>query len=263
MRVRDAAGTAGLAALRAGLDSALVALDFDGTLAPIVPDPTTSRLAPGGLAVLRSLAARAGRLAIVTGRPAAAVVELGELDLVPGILVEGQYGAESWQGGRLRSREPEPGLATIRAALPGILADADPGVWVEEKGIALGIHTRRAANPAAALAAIRDRLVALAESGGMEGYVGRDVVEIRPRHFSKGDVVRALAGRYSPSAVLFAGDDVGDLSAFDAVQSLRAQGIPGVTVCSASSEAPEVAERADVVLDGPAAVVEFLAGLGA
>src|SRR5262249_58204170 len=45
-------------ALRAGLADALVAVDFDGTLAPIVPDPADSRPAPRAVAALRTTAAR-------------------------------------------------------------------------------------------------------------------------------------------------------------------------------------------------------------
>ncbi|HEY9473946.1 MAG TPA: hypothetical protein VIS06_08855, partial [Mycobacteriales bacterium] len=60
---RTPAGRAGLAALLNRFDRALVALDFDGTLAPIVADPTTSRIAPGGLDVLRRLAGVVGRIA--------------------------------------------------------------------------------------------------------------------------------------------------------------------------------------------------------
>jgi trehalose 6-phosphate phosphatase len=62
--------------------------------------------------------------------------------------------------------------------------------------------------------------------------------------------------------VLFAGDDLGDLPAYDAVDELRAQGVHGVLVCSGSEEGPEeLRSRADVVVDGPAGVVELLRSL--
>ena len=54
---------------------------------------------------------------------------------------------------------------------------------------------------------------------------------------------------------LFAGDDLGDLAAFDAVD---ASGLPGVTVGSASVEVTALTDRADVVVDGPAGVVSLL-----
>jgi trehalose 6-phosphate phosphatase len=47
------------------------------------------------------------------------------------------------------------------------------------------------------------------------------------------------------------------------VAELRAQGIPGLSVASASAEAAAVAEAADVAVDGPAGVVALLSRLAA
>ena len=60
---------------------------------------------------------------------------------------------------------------------------------------------------------------------------------------------------------LFGGDDLGDVEAFEAVRSLRADGLPGLVVCSASHEQPDLVRLADVVVDGPAGVVDLLGGL--
>jgi len=87
------------------------------------------------------------------------------------------------------------------------------------------------------------------------------VVELRPPGFDKGGVLRRLAAAARPSAVLFVGDDLGDIPAFAAVEALRAAGTPGLTVASASPEAAAVADRADVAVDGPAGVVELLVTL--
>ena len=61
-----------------------------------------------------------------------------------------------------------------------------------------------------------------------------------------------------PSAVVFIGDDLGDLPAFAAVEALRGEGLPGLLVCSGSTEVTEVAERADLVVDGPEGVAALL-----
>jgi trehalose 6-phosphate phosphatase len=58
--------------------------------------------------------------------------------------------------------------------------------------------------------------------------------------------------------VLYAGDDLGDLPAYTAVDKLRADGTPGLLVCSGSDEVTELRERADVVADGPEGVVALL-----
>jgi trehalose 6-phosphate phosphatase len=61
--------------------------------------------------------------------------------------------------------------------------------------------------------------------------------------------------------VAFAGDDLGDLAAFDEVERLRARGVPGLLVCSGSQEEQALAARADLVVDGPAGVVAFISHL--
>ena len=57
--------------------------------------------------------------------------------------------------------------------------------------------------------------------------------------------------------------DLGDLAAFAAVRELRAEGIPGCTVASASPEAQAVAEAADLVVDGPPGIVALLTAIAA
>lgn len=265
---RTGAGRAGLAALLADPGRSLVALDFDGTLSPIVSDPTTSRLAPGGLEALRLLTGVVGRVAILTGRPAATVVELGGLDGVRRLIVAGLYGAEHWYEGRLDAPEPPAGIAAVREELPRLLAGvptggagADPGVRIEDKRLALVVHTRRAADPDGALAVLATPVAELARRHGLQVSPGRYVLEIRAGGEDKGRTLTRLVAEHAPGAVMFAGDDLGDLPAFDAVEALREEGVPGLTVCSGSSEAPGVAIRADLVVDGPPGVVALLTAL--
>ncbi len=61
--------------------------------------------------------------------------------------------------------------------------------------------------------------------------------------------------------MLYAGDDLGDLAAFTAVDKLRGSGTAGVLVCSGSEEVTELRERADLVVDGPSGVVGLLRAL--
>ena len=69
-----ASGRACLAAMSADPGHALVATDYDGTLAPIVDDPAAAVPAPGAVAALAMLAGRAGTVAVITGRAAADVI---------------------------------------------------------------------------------------------------------------------------------------------------------------------------------------------
>ena len=258
------AGATGLAALRADPRRAVIALDYDGTLAPIVTDPTAALPAPGAVAALRALAPQVGTLALVTGRPADVVVALAGLQHVPGLQVLGQYGAQRWSAGTLTGAAPLAGVAKALAALSGLLGPE--GAALEDKGLSLVVHTRTARDPYGALARLEAPVRTVAEQFGLEVHPGRLVLELRPPGFDKGGALRSLcvtgpAGEScgAPSAVLFAGDDVGDLPAYDTVERLRAAGVPGLLVCSGSDEGPAALRaRADVVVDGPPGVVALL-----
>ncbi|MBX6390994.1 MAG: trehalose-phosphatase [Frankia sp.] len=265
---RTQAGGTGLAALITAPAQALIALDYDGTLAPIVPRPTDAVPAPGAVAAMRTLAARVGTMAIVTGRPVDAVLALGGFAGDPelaNLTILGQYGLQRWEAatGQTVSPPPLPGIAAVRAHLPEVLRDAPPGVTIEDKEQALVVHVRRAADPDATLAALTPALVRLAEENGLAAAPGKRVLELRPPDHDKGRALRELVVARSPRAVLVAGDDLGDLPAFELVDELRASGeIAGLTVCSDGPEAPaELRERADLVVDGPAGIVSLLRAL--
>jgi trehalose 6-phosphate phosphatase len=248
----------------AGPARALIATDYDGTLAPIVDDPAAAVPAPGAAAALARLAAQVGTVAVITGRAAADAVSLGGLADVPGLIVLGHYGAQRWQAGVLSAPPVPAGVQAVRAALPGLLAElsAPAGTAVEDKGTAIAVHTRRTADPGGTLDLLREPLGRLAESAGLTVEPGRLVLELRPPGMDKGAALRALAEERSAGSVLFCGDDLGDLAAFSALRDLRAEGIPGCAVASQSAESPTVAEAADLVVDGPAGIVRFLSALG-
>jgi len=255
-------GRAGLAAMLGDPGRALIALDFDGTLAPIVADPTQARALPAAIAALRSLAPLVGTVAVITGRPADVAVAYGPLDQVPGIVVLGSYGRQRWFAGEMTSPPAPPGLAVARERLPAVLAAAAPeGTWVEDKADALAVHTRRAADPAAALAAIQAPLLRLAADTGLRAEPGRLVIELRPPGADKGLALEELTRERSRSAVMFCGDDMGDRPAFVALRRLRAAGQPAVAVCSGSTEVAGLAAEADLVVDGPEGVAGLLAAL--
>lgn len=250
-------------ALRAELPRTLIALDFDGTLAPIVADPAASRPEPGVIEALAVLARAGAQVAVITGRDARTAAELGGFDAVPGVVIEGLYGAESWQAGELTAPAEPAEIGQLRARLPEVLAAgcADPEVWIEDKRLSLVVHTRRAADPAAAIEALRDPVAALATGLGLEVHDGRNVLEIRLPGYDKGAVLRRLVSRFSPSSVVFAGDDLGDLPAFAVVRELRQAGLQAWGVAASSAEVAGLDEAADLHVDGPAGVLELLTAL--
>ncbi|WP_159769309.1 trehalose-phosphatase [Streptomyces sp. HM190] len=260
------AGRDALDAILADPGRTVVALDFDGTLAPIVPDPEQARAHPDAVTALAALAPRVLSVAVVTGRPADVAVRHGGFAGVPGLehlTVLGHYGAERWDAATdtVTAPPPHPGVAAVRAELPAVLerAGAGEGTWIEEKGRAVAVHTRRAADPQATFEALRAPLTDLATRHGLIVEPGRMVLELRPPGMDKGVALRRHVVDSAATAVLYAGDDLGDLPAFAAVEKLRGEGVPGLLVCSGSTEVTELSERADLVVDGPEGVVRLLA----
>ncbi|MEU0674963.1 trehalose-phosphatase [Streptomyces sp. NPDC006172] len=261
-------GREALQAILARPGATLVALDFDGTLAPIVENPDDARAHPDAVPALAALAPKIASIAVVTGRPPAVAVRNGGFSGVPGLdrlVVLGHYGAERWDArtDTVSAPDPHPGVAAARTELPHVLeaAGAWQGTWVEEKGRAVAVHTRRAEDPQAAFEALRGPLADLAARHGLIVEPGRMVLELRPPGVDKGVALTEYVREIGAECVLYAGDDLGDLPAFAAVDELRSHGVPGLLVASGSAEVTELSERADLVVDGPAGVVRLLRAL--
>ena len=261
-------------AVAAQASQAVVCLDFDGVLAPIVDDPAQAHIHPDAADVLVALAERVRALAVVTGRPAAQAVQLGDLEAVGrrlgetgrDLLVLGQYGNERWDAGTRELVTPDPpaGLADLVAELPEVLAEAGlADAHVEHKSLAVAVHTRRLPDPQGALERLIPLLDARARDRGLVLEPGRMVVEVRGSGMTKGDAVRTLHRELHPAAMVFVGDDLGDVEAFEAVAALRDDGLTGLLVCSGSQEQQALVELADVVVDGPDGVMALLRRLAA
>jgi trehalose 6-phosphate phosphatase len=250
----------------------VVALDFDGTLSPIVEDPASAVIHPDAPAALGGLAAQVRAVVVITGRPARQVVELGHLEALADSLsaeahlaVMGHYGQERWDSNTRAFTSPEPPeeLHAFREELPQLLRDQDAGdALVEEKGLAVAVHTRQLPDAKAAFARLEEALREAADRHGLQLEPGRLVLEVRSgADMHKGIALREAMEKYEGAGVLFVGDDLGDLEAFQAVADLREQGVPTLLVCSSSDEQEALARLADVVVDGPAGVVDLLVGL--
>ena len=191
------------------------------------------------------------------------MLRLSGLTGVPGLSVDGLYGAERWQDGHLQTLPDQPALTAARAELPALMA-AEPaadGVWVEDKRLSLVLHARVAADPVRALGAVGPSVVALAGRLGLEIHPGRDVLELRLPGYDKGGVLRRLVDEVRPSAVVYAGDDLGDLPAFAAVSGLRRAGLDAWSIAAGDPPLPEIVAAADLAVSGPAGLVELLGAI--
>jgi trehalose 6-phosphate phosphatase len=231
-------------------------LDFDGTLAPIVADPTTSQMGEGLAPVITELAARLGLVALLSGRPAAFLADRAPL---PGVRLLGLYGLEEWTGTR---SEPRPETAAwqeavdrARERLVTELVDLD-GVLLEDKGLSVALHYRNAPDRERVGAAVARVAAAVAAETGLAREPGKLVEELRPPvEWDKGASVRALYAQLGLQAVAYVGDDLGDLAAFAAVRELG--GIV-VAVDQGPETPPAVLDGADEVVAGTPGVREWL-----
>ena len=270
-------GSSDLAAVRAAVRSdpasVFLALDFDGTLAPLVADPASAQLLPGMATVLSALGSAGARVALVTGRAPEAVLDLSGLRGRPGLgdlQIAGLYGLQilDMASGEVETTVDDATLAQVQAvreALPGLLTDAPEGVQIEDKDIALVVHTRPAEHPQQALDDLAPAVSALAAEHGLEFEPGRFAAEIRPGGSDKGRaLLRLVEGGAGGAirAVLYAGDDTGDLSALRAVPALRARGLAAVAIAVAQPGTdPAVLDAADVVVAGPPGMLDLLRSL--
>jgi trehalose 6-phosphate phosphatase len=253
-----------LTALSASPATSGLFLDFDGTLSEIVEVPSDARPVEGVGELLRGLALTYRLVAAVSGRTAA---ELREW-LAPDIEIWGLYGAERVRDGRIELSDRAKPFAELMARVRSeaqrrVDSLAVRGVIVEDKGAIVTLHWRAAADPQAAEEAIRQVVSELSSRYEVTPAEGKASCELRPPvEFSKGHVVLDRARALRLRAALFAGDDHGDLPGFDALDELEAEGMTTVRVGVRSDEAPpELLDRADVVVEGPAGVVNLLSAL--
>lgn len=257
----------GLDLIAADPRGTVLALDFDGTLAPIVDDPAHAHADEIAISALARAAPKVGTVAIITGRPVRQALRLGAFERyndLENLVIYGQYGAEKWSAhtGQVESLPPAATLASVRDQLPAWLAEHDAnGAYVEDKGLAVAVHTR-GLEPG-----VLDRLIAPLERLAAENRLrferGRQVLELRTPGIDKGNALHAVVESAGARTVIFAGDDLGDLPAFDAVDELRAQGLQGLLICSASQEQDALIARSDLVLDGTDGVAQWLCALAA
>jgi trehalose 6-phosphate phosphatase len=246
--------------------AAAVLTDIDGTLAPIAQDPQQVAVPASAQAALAELSGRYAVVGCISGRRA---IEARELVGVEGIAYAGNHGLELLLPG-----DEEPRLDPVLRDSEDVAAkfldglDSDglttAGLRAEDKGPIQALHWRGADDERAAEGRARE-IAAEAGREGLESRWGRKVLELRPTGGGgKEAAVGAILAEDGISGAIYGGDDRTDLDAFRRLRELRDQGRLQTAVCIgvASSEAPaELAEQADLTVDGPAGWLTVLRAL--
>ena len=190
----------------------LVATDYDGTLAPIVPNPADAKPDRETMVALRTLASLPQtHVAIISGR---ALSELAALSEAPDeIHLVGSHGSE-FDADFTRSLTPEQGAlrARVLEELEKI-ARTGEGFLVERKPASVAFHFRNVEEEDARRA-LKEIGAGPASLAGVHIKDGKKVLELCVVETNKGRALETLRQRVGASAVLFLGDDVTDEDAF-------------------------------------------------
>ena len=233
----------------------LVALDVDGTLAPIVRDPDSAAIPDSTMATLKALAvAPSVELALVTGRD---LRSLQQIEQLPGIWRAVEHGGvvlapgETGDDRRLTPAQREA-LDAFRTWVEVHAADA----FVEYKPQAVAVHVRALAalDPDRAARLLQDA-DALAQHLGLHVRRGTALREAEAVPNDKGRALHTIMQRCGARSVFFAGDDVTDFPAID----LAAE--RGVGVFVRSDEQRGLPSRAATVLESVGELSALLEGL--
>ncbi len=237
--------------------------DVDGTIAEIVPTPAEARVSPVCRESLKTLAGRLAVVAAVSGRPAAEVRRMVDIDEMVYI---GNHGYDRWAGGEV---ELVPGVEDYPARIRKVLEEFDKlvtieGIIVENKGPTASIHYRRCRDHEAALQAVLSAVESPAIDAGLRVSPGRLVVELKPLlEVSKGTAVGSLIEKYRLSGAICLGDDLTDVDIFVA---LHRKELPfkGLAIGVIGKETPpQVLKEADFSLNGVSDVERFLKRIAA
>ncbi len=230
----------------------LVALDFDGTLAPISDDPWSPRALPGSQLAIEVLSRRTDtEVAVISGRALAALDRV--VDFPEGVRLVGSHGGEM-QGiepARLDSAEEEL-LEEIRGVLKAIAIEFS-GAEVEIKPAGTALHTRMLRSPEATEAARKSALARVGELDPQQRVThryGKEILEFTLRPADKGGAIQVLRARSRADSVLFIGDDVTDEDGF----AVLTEGDLGVKVGPGETSA-------EFRIEDPSEVEELLSAL--
>ncbi len=203
-----------------GSDGLVLGVDFDGTLAPIVDDPTESTITGRARELLEKLTAHPRVLvAVVSGRELDDLVDRVGIE---GPVYAGNHGLEIRVGDEtLVHPEAARQQATIERLVEELRSRLEdvPGSHVEDKDLSATVHFRQGSEAAEDVVSTVESLAEGAEAD-VRVSSGKEIRELRPGvEWDKGTAMQLLIDR-APDGYqsLYVGDDTTDEDAFRAVQ---------------------------------------------
>lgn len=245
----------------------LVALDFDGVIAPLRDDPAQSTPVPESAAAVESLAALPDTaVGYISGRNVAALKDLSRAP--ERVLFVGSHGVEQDFSGLTAgtpagvpaggpaggpagtsadavdpddpfrySAAPDDGERALLARLDAEferIAAATPAAGhgelrIERKPLGATFHTRGCSPERAEFFTAELRRFA-ADHPELRSLDGHDMVEFGVRMHTKGDGLDTMIERTEATAALYIGDDTTDEDAFAHLAARQESGFPGLSI---------------------------------
>lgn len=240
--------------------------DIDGTISQVARVPSEAFVSDSPRTSLRAIGSVISIVGAITGRGAADAAGMLGLD---GTVVIGNHGYERLQGGERLIHPSAIGsrasVATCTNLLDGIV-EATPrlaNVVIENKDLSASVHYRLLEDQGRTVELLRQLVGSISEFHELDVTEGKFVYEIRPRALvNKGTAIHDIATELELSGVVYLGDDVTDVDAFRALQTLRSPEVETLSVGIVSAETHAIVrDSADVLIEGVDGCLALLAGV--
>lgn len=231
--------------------------DIDGTICEIAPTPAEATIKPEMKSILRKLNKKYKVLVAVTGRD---IKNAEKLLKIKDLAYVGNHGLEIMENNKIKIR-PEvkkylPQIRKISKELETFFQN-EQGILIENKKTSCAVHYRTSKKPKNA----RQKILAQLKNLPLKIREGKKVVEILPPlEFSKGSIVKEIVHKYVLKNILYLGDDITDIDAFEALKELKIK--KGINTFSIGVISDEISlnfiKKADFLLEGVNEVLTFL-----
>jgi len=238
-----------------------IVTDIDGTISEIAPTPDEALVSPTMREKLAKLNDKFKLVAVVSGR---SVLNARDMVGVKGLLYVGNHGLEYLKDGE---KVMVPGVESFLNQMKALGIELEKGdltkisgLKLEDKGICLSVHYRECEDPETVRQKILETFQKSIYSKNLEVSEGRKIVEFKPPiGFDKGSILEIIIGEYGLEKIIYLGDDITDLDAFNMLEILENEGnIRSASVLILSSEIPDyVKEGASFFVNDVNEVLRF------